>query len=408
MAVLNAAEWVLNPRYWPILLTILIAILGLALWASVSKAGPAPHRLAAVLVILLVLVGVAGTWLNWQAAMSPEQLTIPTASAHYFTPAELAAQWNQVTVWDGQKAQPVSNVVQPYAHGPGVAYNLKAGANQVLEYDIRYAAPVRADGVTAHFYLPREPGLETNWVGLAAVDAQDRWLASAGRPVTYEEWVPITLDLRGQYDADSRPLNAGEVFVKAVYKLKGLPSAQGDSVHQVGLAGVSLYDDLGALSIREQRGGKRTLLDFEKEGSSSGWRSLRGETDRLSMSTEIVYRGTQALEVDTAGIGGSDYATISTQATISSPRGIWLAEVFLPAAEPSPGGVWAKLFSNAGGAWVAGEPQYLTPGAWNTVTWDTRGIDWGAQQDITLGIQFGAKDAYRGPLYVDDYQVFRR
>jgi len=36
MAILNAAEWVLNPRYWPVLLTILLAILGLALWLSVS------------------------------------------------------------------------------------------------------------------------------------------------------------------------------------------------------------------------------------------------------------------------------------------------------------------------------------------------------------------------------------
>jgi hypothetical protein len=319
----------------------------------------------------------------------------------YFGFETSASGWEDIVRCDArwENCQTIENAARLLSNQRkgAVAYVLELNAGGWLNYIVEYADPVRADVIVAHFYLPDTPDIEAEWVGIVAVDgAGGPWLARSSDSIPLGKWTQIVLDLRGKYDSNDVPLNDRAIFIQALYGVKGSATLQSDTF-LVRLDDVAWYKPAGFQPSQEQRGAGRILFDFENE-SIEGWQIASGrvQTDTLTLSSEQVYRGQWALRLETQLEGRG-----------SPPQRGWIAQVYLPADVPAGTSVWANLFTYPKSDYQDSASRRLERGMWNTLVWDTRDVDWGIKKRITIGIQIGAEGgSYRGPIYIDDIQLF--
>jgi len=317
--------------------------------------------------------------------------------------------------WTARQAVP-DRLLFPSPLNRGIAYRLDVTPGDWRRYGAQYRAPVQADVVTAQFYLQAGTPISDSWVGLGACDRADcRGGSSAGSyaSIPAGQWTQLTLDLRHQYGESGRPLSAGPVYTQVFYAIKGVAGTVTSTASTVSSVLVGLDDVVwtagaGVETVREQRGPGEVLYDFES-GDVQGWRldAARLQTTTLELSAEQVYRGRGALKVTTE-VTKEWYAMVQAAPRgAPPPRGAWVAHLYVPPDASPEVRVWAKLYTyDAMGLWLAANPKTLQRG-WNTLVWDAPPAQWTVGRAIVIGLQIGAEGgAYRGPVYVDDVQLF--
>jgi len=330
--------------------------------------------------------------------------------------------WEDLVTWDSgwQNPRTAKNaaLLASSQIGRGVAYTLPLRTGEWTYHTVQYTELVQADVIVAHLYLPDTTDIVANWVGIAAartpgIDEDGPWLASSGGSIPKGEWTQVVLDLRDKYDSEDRLLKSRPVTIQAVYLVQGNSTlSSGTTVG--GLDDVACYRSETEIevSVRDQHGPGRTLFDFEQE-YPQGWEvsSQRVQTDTLAVSSEAVFRGRRSLKLDTqiAKDGNSKcffrYEWTDDGTGTDSPITGLVAHIYLPAGAPTDL-MWANLFSDTDAGWDGSSTSAVESGAWTTLVWDTRDVDWG-EGEIAIGIQVGIEGgSYDGPIYVDDIQVF--
>jgi formylglycine-generating enzyme required for sulfatase activity len=164
----------------------------------------------------------------------------------------LAEGWEQFDVWSEswEYVETVRDAAllpsSPTEHG--IAYRLKLEAGRWRYYIVEYSDPVKADVITARFYLTNVPDVEDNTVWISVVDGSGGIsMASASTTVPLGEWAQIVLDLRDKYDPNGKLLNERGLFVQVIYSLKGRARLESDTV-LVRLDEVAIYRSTGDIS----------------------------------------------------------------------------------------------------------------------------------------------------------------
>jgi hypothetical protein len=334
-----------------------------------------------------------------------------------FDSESLASGWPNVEVWN-DKWELIQTIEQAaFLRSLGgereIDYKLQLKPGEWLYHLVRYIDPVQADIVIAQVYLPETSDIETALVRLVATDEPMSRLESWTEvEIPLGKWTQVALDLRGQYDTNDVPLSTRKVYIDIYYAIRAAVTATSGMV-EARLADVAFYKDVGFQPVQEQRGLGRTLFDFEGDYGVEGWQvasSPPGQTNTIGLSfgSEPVCRGYQALKLDTDLDGEHSVLLYTTLRAYSSQDG-WVAQLHLPDDAPDGTSLWVHFYTYSESGWQAGQTLDLVKGRWNTLIGDMRGIRLEAGTEIQVGLQIGTNTGghYRGPIYIDDIQLFQ-
>lgn len=363
------------------------------------------RRWSPALLGLALLVAAAAVSLVARPAAPPE----PANLAGRLDFGDPAAGWDQIRrcAADYRRCEPAPGAARRADDGYGAVYDLRLTAGERVNYIIQLPDPVRADLVTAQVWLPDSPDIDTHWVGLAAVTSVDSpWLAGSADAVPLGAWHRLALDLRSAYDAAGRPLSDAPVFLQLTVAVSARAALRSEVV-SVRLGELAWYGGAGAPKVREQVGAGQARYGFEDERAAP-WRPLPGweATNRLSVASDVRYRGGYALRVDTELAAGGAVGGAVLDWAGPAPGGVWVARVYLP-----PGGnetAWAGFYSNGRSGPEVKAKVRLRPGAWTTIAWDAHEEAWPTSPAL-VGVQVGVGEgAYAGPIFIDDVEIAER
>lgn len=368
------------------------------------------HMLPWMIIAAIVTTPIGYWW--GQRAQQPVASISTTNTVEYFDFATVSSDWSTLSRCDQTFSQ--CERFTEAARAPaapldrGLSYELQLDADQWSFYTIEYARPVESDVMVAQFYTPDRADIADNWFGLAALDKNRQWVAGSYQSGQRGDWTTMVLDLRRVYDGQDTSLNRQPLKFQVVYAVKGGQSLRAPSV-LVGLDEVGWYQGSGEIRGSEQQGVGRHLWNFENDLPHNWTLSdTRVPTDTLQTNYDIAYRGRQSLALHTKLAPGERSAIQVALRDTPLPKGVLVAEVYLPADAPAGTRIWAELYTYAKTGWSNNESVVLIPGQWTTLVWDLRDITWQGPT-ITLGIQVGIDSGtYDGQIYVDDVQVFQQ
>jgi hypothetical protein len=316
--------------------------------------------------------------------------------------------WNTLLrfnrVW-GDRVALKNAAILPSQEERGLGYDLSLDTNW-LNYVIRYSQPIQGNVITAQVYLPDTQDIEANWVGIQAKDSVEGFtLVRSATQIPLGEWTQLVIDLRGKYDLHGIPLTNRALNFEVFFDVKGRSDRKTDQI-RARLDNIAWYRDVGDVvgAQLEQRGQGHTLYDFEDERIDA-WAADKGT---ISNPPGTACRGNVSLKWD-VDIQMGEKIFLHTSKRGSPPQGAWIVRIYLPDNGLGDIPLWANLYTYSKDGYQDSTPLYLEKGTCNTLVWDTHQIDWGTADDIVAGIQIKAeRSAYKGQVFIDDFQMFEK